>query len=110
MDIVGANMYDEFLRKNRSEENGNVTEDDLPLSRKLPDESHFTPQSVKRIFSLLVCTGVYNPKHEPHGLETVYHGHRDIENQPSLTKPTKVVQDVHEGIKFILKEEQFSCH
>ncbi|XP_064605136.1 LOW QUALITY PROTEIN: haloacid dehalogenase-like hydrolase domain-containing 5 [Liolophura sinensis] len=110
VDIVGANMYDQYLRKNRSEENGNITDNDLPLSRKLPDNRILVPQSVKRIFSVLVCTGVYNPKHETHELETVYHGHRDIENQPSLTRPTKVVQDVHEGIKFILKEEQFSCH
>jgi hypothetical protein len=66
-------------------------------------------QTVEHCLSMLVGTGVYK-----HGSELnrtgrdgqpVYHGHRDIEHEPSLTQPHKYVPDVLGGIDYILKRE-----
>ena len=113
MDIVGANLYDRFLKKvwtNR--DNGN--EDgvcDLPHSRSIPANMSLRRQSVKSIESVLVGTGVYNLEKEKQKSSTeedVYHGHRDIVHEPELAKPSRFVHDVYYGIKHILEQEKFS--
>lgn len=111
VDIVGANLYDRFLKKvwtNR--ENGN--EDgicDLPHSRSIPASISRRRQSVKSMESVLVGTGVYNVERESQKTdeEEVYHGHRDILHEPELAKPSRFVSDVCYGIKYILEQESF---
>ena len=39
---------------------------------------------------------------------TPYHGHRDIENRPALTKPTKYCPDVYHAVKFMFQQEGFT--
>lgn len=60
--------------------------------------------------SLLVGTGVYDPTKEVGTSiqDQVYHGHRDIANEPELAKPTKFVGDVDQGIRYILEKENFT--
>lgn len=67
-------------------------------------------QTVQAMESLLVSTGVYNPEKDDnkHKEDDVYHGHRDIEHEPELAKPTKKVKDVYQGLQHILKQENFS--
>lgn len=107
VDIVGANLYDRFIKQ--KDKNGNAY--DLPVSRLIPDTEHLHEQTVEFCHSLLVGTGVY--KHKPEEESTsstktnkhVYHGHRDIANEPELTEPHKYVHDVHEGINYIFRKE-----
>jgi len=111
VDIVGANLYDRYIKQ--KDTNGNGNEFDLPASRILPNNEHLHEQTVEACHGLLVGTGVY--KHKPESdistSETsssgkdVYHGHRDIAHEPELSKPHKYVHDVDEGIQYILQTE-----
>lgn len=126
MDIVGANLYNRFIKRNSLNVlNGNmITKDDgitsttsstsngaciLPSSRKIPQNAELSEQTVEDCLSMLVGTGVYKYGTEmnskgPDG-QVVYHGHRDIAHEPELTQPHKFVQDVNEGIEYILERE-----
>lgn len=112
VDIVGANLYDRFIK--RKDSNGNGLE--LPVSRLIPDSDELHEQTVESCHSLLVGTGVY--KHKPEEEtetgtsppNTVYHGHRDIAHEPELATPHKYVHDVFEGIKYIFRHEGLESH
>lgn len=114
MDIVGCNLYERFLRdawiNRRNGNRNNSIGSSLPRSRLIPCESILFEQTVTQMESLLVGTGVYNPdKDQEIPIEDqVYHGHRDIANEPELAKPTKFVGDVDQGIRYILEKENFS--
>lgn len=104
MDIVGANLYDRFIK--RKDSNANAV--DLPVSRLIPQSDELNKQTVDECLSMLVGTGVYKHKADDQttGETTdVYHGHRDIAHEPELTKPHKFVQDVNDGIDYIFKKE-----
>ena len=117
MDVYGANLYDRYLKRvwQSDDKNGNDVEVDcsgeLPTSRSIPKTANLFEQTVKSMESLLVGTGVY--KHsETNGTEesskpSTYHGHRDIEHEPELSKPSKFVPDVCHAIRHILDQEQF---
>lgn len=109
VDIVGANLYHRFLRR-QSECIDNEEVNYLPRSRSIPNNSHLYQQTVLAMESLLVGTGVYKPEEEESSDDDVdiYHGHRDIENEPELAKPSKFVIDVYHGIRHILDKENFS--
>lgn len=111
VDIVGANLYDRFLQQSWSNRlNGNGPYVVLPKSRLIPSQDILYEQTVTKMESLLVGTGVYKPESETTvktGSET-YHGHRDLDNEPSLTKPSRFVPDVLDGIRHIFEREQFS--
>lgn len=108
VDIVGANLYHRFLRR-QSECIDNEEVNYLPRSRSIPNNSRLYQQTVLAMESLLVGTGVYKPEEEESSDEDVdvYHGHRDIENEPELAKPSKFVKDVYHGIQHILDKENF---
>lgn len=76
----------------------------------IPNNSALYQQTVQAMESLLVGTGVYKPEEEDSSDDDVdiYHGHRDIENEPELAKPSKFVKDVYHGIQHILEKENFS--
>ncbi|KAK3733908.1 hypothetical protein RRG08_031847 [Elysia crispata] len=107
VDIVGANLYDRYIK--RQDSNGNACE--LPFSRLIPQSDDLHEQTVEACHSMLVGTGVYKHQHEEDQKTAltskpyVYHGHRDIAHEEDLTKPHKYVDDVHEGIEYILKRE-----
>ncbi|XP_045164751.1 haloacid dehalogenase-like hydrolase domain-containing 5 [Mercenaria mercenaria] len=116
VDIVGANLYDRYLKKAwQNRENGNMDEDSdsdhLPVSRSIPKGVNLYEQTVRSMESLLVGTGVFKPEETTAGSspsDDVYHGHRDILNEPELTKPSRFVPDVFHGIQHILKQENFN--
>nr|XP_022300557.1 haloacid dehalogenase-like hydrolase domain-containing 5 isoform X2 [Crassostrea virginica] len=109
VDIVGANLYHRFVRR-QSECIDNEDINYLPRSRSIPNNSRLYQQTVLTMESLLVGTGVYKEDEESSDEDVdVYHGHRDIENEPELAKPSKFVKDVFHGIQHILDKEQFSA-
>ncbi|KAH9504983.1 Haloacid dehalogenase-like hydrolase domain-containing 5 [Bulinus truncatus] len=110
VDIVGANLYDRFIK--RKDSNANSVE--LPVSRLIPESDILHEQTVEDCHSMLVGTGVYKfrPEEEITTTETieVYHGHRDIAHEPELSKPHKFVHDVNEGIDFIFRKESIEVN
>ena len=91
--------------KDKSARNGYDPE--LPKSRDLPDSVTVT-QTVKECRSVLVCTGCYNPKQmdlTDIGEDKQSKGHRDFPVTTDLYKPTKVVDDVLDAVKYILNKE-----
>ncbi|XP_071083455.1 haloacid dehalogenase-like hydrolase domain-containing 5 isoform X1 [Haliotis cracherodii] len=112
VDIYGANLYDRYLQKvwnNKKNGNDVTTQQGLPSSRHIPSNVDLHEQTVERCHSLLVGTGVYQHKPEVTEMdddnEKTYHGHRDINNEPHLSQPSKFVQDVDVGIQHILEVE-----
>ncbi|GFO29069.1 cat eye syndrome critical region protein 5 [Plakobranchus ocellatus] len=111
VDIVGANLYDRYIK--RRDSNGNAYE--LPVSRLIPQLDDLHEQTVEDCHSMLVGTGVYkhHPQEEqksssPTSKSHVYHGHRDIAHEADLSTPHKYVHDVYEGIEYIFKRESVS--
>jgi len=127
VDIVGANLYDRYIKQNALNVQNANTENDsgedacsthsdsdslsssLPSSRMIPEGMDLHDQTVEHCLSMLVGTGVYKQgtevnKKGPDG-KFIYHGHRDIAHEPELTRPHKYVHDVHAGIEYILERE-----
>jgi len=133
VDIVGANLYDRYIKQNAlnsqngnavdsTESSGNSSDDttstppspSLPISRVIPTGVELNDQTVEHCLSMLVGTGVYKHgtevnKKGPDG-KVVYHGHRDIAHEPHLTNPHKYVHDVDQGIEYILERESMLAH
>ncbi|XP_069141469.1 haloacid dehalogenase-like hydrolase domain-containing 5 isoform X2 [Argopecten irradians] len=107
VDIVGANLYDRFLKQSQ-QGNGHIHKP-LPRSRSIPCGGQLMEQTVEAMESLLVGTGVYNEEKEAQKTDNsdVYHGHRDIMHEPELAKPTHFVKDVLHGLQHILQQENF---
>ena len=81
----------------QNRDNGNVDSgtDGLPVSRSIPRHASLTEQTVRSMESLLVGTGVFNPDEEKSDSDDdVYHGHRDIHNEPELAKPSRYARIV----------------
>ncbi|GFR66328.1 cat eye syndrome critical region protein 5, partial [Elysia marginata] len=108
VDIVGANLYDRYIKK----KDKNCNSFELPVSRIIPESEELHAQTVEDCHSMLVGTGVYryDPDRDSEDSSQpttagVYHGHRDIEHEPELSKPHRFVHDVNEGIEYILRIE-----
>ena len=84
VDIVGANMYHHFLQQARK------LKSSLSGYRVLPDSKYLSATSCE---SILVCTGVYDPKKH------------EIDGKTLWKVPTTIELDVLEGIKYILSKE-----
>ena len=110
-DIIGANLYDRYLKKMwNNKDTGSDEETELPQSRVIPKDTHLRRQSVRSVESVLVGTGVYSPESEENKDDEVYHGHRDIVFEPELAKPSIFVPDVYHGIQHILEHEGFKVN
>ena len=125
MDIVGSNLYQRYVDRMRSsshagsdaqisndDENGNKEQLDyfdseLPASRNVPAGTTFEKQTIQEVCSVLVCTGVYVPGVSPEqqGEEKCYHGHRDFPKIPDFYKPTTIVDNVYDAVKYIVDRE-----
>ena len=115
VDIIGCNLYERYLKdtwKNqRTGSRNNSVSRSLPKCRSIPRDVNLYEQTITSVESLLVETGVYNPEKEPASAqERVYHGHRDIEYEPELAKPSKIVADVEKGIRYILEKENMTVN
>ncbi|KAK2185800.1 hypothetical protein NP493_222g02042 [Ridgeia piscesae] len=127
VDIVGSNLYQRYVDRLRgsrgdtadgdisSDENGNKEELDyfdsqLPASRNVPAGTRFERQTVEDVCSVLVCTGVYVPGVSPEqqGEEKCYHGHRDFPKMPDFYKPTTIVNNVRDAVRYVVEREQLA--
>uniref|UniRef100_A0A672J895 Haloacid dehalogenase-like hydrolase domain-containing 5 n=1 Tax=Salarias fasciatus TaxID=181472 RepID=A0A672J895_SALFA len=123
-DIYGANLYNCYLEEKVARKNpkamaklvtatGSTTA--VPREEEIDSlwESELAMPSATSCKSILVCTGVYNPKAEvPTDAndcikETVFHGHRDFRFDPALVEPGHIVQDVAEAVDLIFRQEKF---
>ena len=114
---MGANLYQRYIDRLQTRRNNidawdessdpELIDPDLPASRNVPTGSELFPQTVNRIESILVCTGVYKPGDQApkEGEERNYRGHKDFPFTPSLYKPTKNCADVYEAVKYVLEKE-----
>merc|ERR1711862_51783 len=127
VDIMGANMYNRYLKAKHSRRQSQAGNLRLPAARALHFNETLTEQTATTMYSLLVGTGVFNPNSITEETTTTttttttnanlntatpnpgtpYHGHRDIENRPALTKPTKYCPDVYHADKFMFQQEGF---
>ncbi|XP_074645773.1 haloacid dehalogenase-like hydrolase domain-containing 5 isoform X2 [Tubulanus polymorphus] len=124
VDIVGSNLYDKYITRQRRSSVEMIQKDGIldvkklrneiavSKSRAVPPEAVFTGQSVRKIHGILVETGVYKPGKDKEMKITQRHknhqGHRDFENVPALRMPSQICTDVCEAVKYALKMERFS--
>lgn len=122
-DIYGANLYNRHLEERAARKNQAVAKmaaatgstATVPREEDADSlwESELALPSATCCKSVLVCTGVYNPKADlPSDVnhcieETTFHGHRDFRFDPGLVEPGHVVQDVAEAIDIIFEQENF---
>uniref|UniRef100_A0A665VR92 Haloacid dehalogenase-like hydrolase domain-containing 5 n=1 Tax=Echeneis naucrates TaxID=173247 RepID=A0A665VR92_ECHNA len=124
-DIYGANLYNRYLEERVARKNpkaiakmaavtGSTTA--VPQEEEEIDnlrESKLALPAATSCKSVLVCTGVYNPKagvpsDANHCIkETVFHGHRDFRFDPALVEPGNIVQDVADAVDLIFEQEKF---
>uniref|UniRef100_A0A8C5QWU5 Haloacid dehalogenase-like hydrolase domain-containing 5 n=1 Tax=Leptobrachium leishanense TaxID=445787 RepID=A0A8C5QWU5_9ANUR len=120
-DIYGANLYNRQLQQTSSRNSSETfvqaasgagiatvsQEEDPALENKL------SFPAATRCHSILVCTGISNPRAEVPAdtsksvTETVFHGHRDFKFEPSLVEPGYIVDDVDAAVDLIFKLEDF---
>ena len=107
-DILGANLYRRHL-------SGTA----VPEPRRLPSEASLLPQTVSRVESILVSTGVHSSNvvsSKSLRQETVddasqlstcrHHCHRDFADVgPELFSPTVSVSDVKHAVEYILQQQ-----
>lgn len=123
-DIYGANLYNRYLEERVARKNPKAVAKmvattgstaAVPQEEEIDNlrESELALPSATSCKSVLVCTGVYNPKAEvpsdaSHCIkETVFHGHRDFIFDPALVEPGHIVQDVAEAVDLIFEQEKF---
>uniref|UniRef100_A0A2K5PIM1 Haloacid dehalogenase like hydrolase domain containing 5 n=1 Tax=Cebus imitator TaxID=2715852 RepID=A0A2K5PIM1_CEBIM len=101
-DVYGANLFHQYLQK--------ATRDGAPeLGAGGPRQQR--PSASQSCISILVCTGVYNPRGpqstEPvlGGEEPPFHGHRDFCFSSGLMEASHVVKDVNEAVQLVFRKE-----
>uniref|UniRef100_A0A2K6TQA8 Haloacid dehalogenase-like hydrolase domain-containing 5 n=2 Tax=Saimiri boliviensis TaxID=27679 RepID=A0A2K6TQA8_SAIBB len=101
-DVYGANLFHQYLQK--------ATRDGAP-ELGAGDPRRQRPSASQSCVSILVCTGVYNPRDpqstEPllGGEEPPFHGHRDFCFSSGLMEASHVVKDVHEAVQLVFRKE-----
>ncbi|KAM6980257.1 haloacid dehalogenase-like hydrolase domain-containing 5 [Aplochiton taeniatus] len=126
-DIYGANLYNRYLGQ-RVRASGKMVAQAAAGPGMSPPagleqdsdpegcswESQLSSPSATSCRSVLVCTGVYNPRSplpsdQPGPVtETVFHGHRDFRFDPALVEPDHIVEDVEAAVELIFEQEKFS--
>uniref|UniRef100_A0A8C9IKN6 Haloacid dehalogenase like hydrolase domain containing 5 n=1 Tax=Piliocolobus tephrosceles TaxID=591936 RepID=A0A8C9IKN6_9PRIM len=101
-DIYGANLFHQYLQK--------ATRDGAPEPGAGGPQQQ-QPSASQSCISILVCTGVYNPRN-PQSTEPVlgggqppFHGHRDLCFSPGLMEASHVVNDVNEAVQLVFRKE-----
>lgn len=121
-DIYGANLYNRYLEESDAQKNPKAkmlaatgSTAAVPQEEEIDNlrESELALPSATSCKSVLVCTGVYNPKAAVPSdanrciKETVFHGHRDFRFDPALVEPGHIVQDVAAAVDLIFEQEKF---
>ncbi|XP_029456662.1 haloacid dehalogenase-like hydrolase domain-containing 5 isoform X2 [Rhinatrema bivittatum] len=123
-DIYGANLYNQYLQEESSRKGSKarmqaaagtraaaVSQEDEPINAW---EGELSATSATSCRSILVCTGIYDPRLEVPSnpsdciTETVFHGHRDFRFDPALVEPGHVVEDVDAAVDLVFQLETFS--
>ncbi|XP_034442542.1 haloacid dehalogenase-like hydrolase domain-containing 5 [Hippoglossus hippoglossus] len=112
-DIYGANLYNRYL----AQQHAAITTSTKFVAQGTGSQVTMAVSEEELVStaaqcrSLLVCTGVYNPRSPlPSNqsstiTETVFHGHRDLVLEPDLVEPSHVVEDVEAAVDLLLQEE-----
>ncbi|VDK76163.1 unnamed protein product [Dibothriocephalus latus] len=119
VDILGANLYNMYLRRYRRLSGGREVAPPeqarldkkaaVASSRTVPADATFLPQTARGVESILVCTGVYKPDdRDKRQLTQPQNCHRDFLGATDLVLPSFEVVDVLEGMKLLLLEEHFN--
>uniref|UniRef100_A0A8C8WJ14 Haloacid dehalogenase like hydrolase domain containing 5 n=1 Tax=Panthera leo TaxID=9689 RepID=A0A8C8WJ14_PANLE len=101
-DVYGANLFHKYLQMVKHD--GAEKQGAGGLWRQ-------RPSATQSCASILVCTGVYNPKGpEPtqpvQGAEEApFHGHRDFSFSPGLMEASHIVNDVNEAVQLVFHKE-----
>ncbi|CAN8185909.1 unnamed protein product [Coccothraustes coccothraustes] len=117
-DVYGANLYNRYLQ----ESSGSGPRAPLPAPAPLPrprqpgpgGDSEPAAAAAARCSSVLVCTGVYDPRSQValasrDGIaEKVFHGHRDFSFDPALVEPDHIVPDVDAAVDLVFQLENFA--
>ncbi|CAH8567719.1 Haloacid dehalogenase-like hydrolase domain-containing 5 [Schistosoma haematobium] len=112
VDVLGSNLYNNFLRRFRHVSGGDKSPTEghsqykkvsVAQSRTVPPDAAFLPQTAKGIDSVLVRTGVYKPTDRTR----VHYCHRDFQGAADLVLPTFEVEDCLEGVQLILNLQKF---
>ncbi|VUZ54207.1 unnamed protein product [Hymenolepis diminuta] len=117
VDILGANLYNMYLRRYRRlsggrdvsfQEQGKLDKKAaVASSRTVPPDAAFLPQTARSFESILVQTGVYKPLDRKVKRSKPLHCHRDFTGAVDLILPSFETANVLEGIKLLLVEESF---
>ncbi|KAL5970177.1 Haloacid dehalogenase-like hydrolase domain-containing 5 [Taenia solium] len=117
VDILGANLYNMYLRRYRRLSGGRDVSGPeqsqlhmkaaVASSRTVPADATFLPQTCRGVESILVQTGVYKPGDRQAKRSKPLHCHRDFMGAVDLILPSFEAANVLEGIKLLLVEESF---
>ncbi|BHF59051.1 Haloacid dehalogenase-like hydrolase domain-containing 5 [Sparganum proliferum] len=119
VDILGANLYNMYLRRYRRLSGGREVAPPeqgkldkkaaVASSRTVPADAAFLPQTARGVESVLVHTGVYKPAdRDKRQRNQPQNCHRDFLGATDLVLPSFEVADVLEGMKLLLLEEHFN--
>ncbi|XP_027977029.1 haloacid dehalogenase-like hydrolase domain-containing 5 isoform X1 [Eumetopias jubatus] len=101
-DVYGANLFHKYLQ---------MAKHDGAEERGADGLWKWRPSATQSCASILVCTGVYNPKGpEPtrpaqDAEEAPFHGHRDFSFSPGLMEASHIVNDVNEAVQLVFHKE-----
>lgn len=101
-DVYGANLFHQYLQMEKRGRAEELVAGGLWEQR---------PSATQSCASILVCTGVYSPQNPGSpgpaqgGAEPPFHGHRDFNFSPGLTKASHVVNDVNEAVQLVFRQE-----
>ncbi|XP_059040329.1 haloacid dehalogenase-like hydrolase domain-containing 5 isoform X1 [Mustela lutreola] len=101
-DVYGANLFHKYLQMAK---HGGAEEWGASGLWKQ------RPSATQSCASILVCTGVYNPKGpEPtrptqEAEAAPFHGHRDFSFSPGLMEASHIVNDVNEAVQLVFHKE-----
>ncbi|XP_051804128.1 haloacid dehalogenase-like hydrolase domain-containing 5 [Acanthochromis polyacanthus] len=109
-DIYGANLYNRYLVRQHTA----MTTAAKLVAQGTGSQVTMAEEEVvcaAQCRSILVCTGVYNPRSLLPGdqnsgvSETVFHGDKDLTLEPDLVEPSHVVEDVEAAVDLLLEQE-----
>ncbi|KAG7226630.1 hypothetical protein INR49_001800 [Caranx melampygus] len=113
-DIYGANLYNRYLAQQHTTMMTStkvVAQGTGSQVTMVVSEEEELVSAAAQCHSILVCTGVYNPRSPllSNQISTItekaIHGHRDLVLEPDLVEPSHMVEDVEAAVDLLLQKE-----